>query len=72
MLKFFIFDCDDNLVGNPKGYATIKGASHWAKGQKMQTLLWNRFDSRQDKTKTLVWSILQLGGNVPGIANFEN
>jgi len=26
MSNFFIFDCNDNIVGNPKGYPTIKGA----------------------------------------------
>ena len=24
--KFFIFDCQGNIVGNPKGYDTVKGA----------------------------------------------
>lgn len=24
--RFFIRDCNDNIVGNPKGYATFRGA----------------------------------------------
>ena len=24
--NFFIRDCNDNIVGNPKGYATMRGA----------------------------------------------
>ena len=24
--NFYIFDCNDTIVGNPKGYPTIKGA----------------------------------------------
>jgi hypothetical protein len=32
-MRFFIRDCNDNIVGNPKGYATMRGAqaqlSNW-------------------------------------------
>lgn len=64
---FYIFDCNDNVVGNPKGYATIKGASRWANTRKMQTLLWSTFDARADKDKTTVWQIIQPFGNVAGL-----
>ena len=70
-MVFHIFDFDGQLIGNPKGYRTMKGASRWANTRKMQALIWARFDNRPDKSKTLVWQILQLGGNVPGVANYE-
>lgn len=70
--NFYIFDHAGNTVGNPKGYATMKGASRQANTRKLQNLLWDRFDARADKSETLVWQILQPGGNTPGVANFEN
>lgn len=70
--NFYIFDHAGETVGNPKGYATITGASRQANTRKLQNLLWARFDAREDKTRTLVWQILQPGGLSYGIANFEN
>lgn len=66
MMMFYIFDFDGQLIGNPAGYRTIKGASRWANTRKMQNLIWDRFDNRPDKSVTTVWQILQLGGNQPG------
>lgn len=45
---FFIFDCNNNIVGNPKGYRTHKGASRQCnidkrKHTKIMCILWNRF-----------------------------
>jgi hypothetical protein len=70
-MVFHIFDFDGQVIGNPAGYRTMRGASRWANTRKMQALIWARFDNRPDKSQTLVWQILQLGGNVPGVANFE-
>ena len=28
---YFIYDCNGKIVGNPKGYATMRGASRQAK-----------------------------------------
>lgn len=26
-MNYFIYDCNENVVGNPKGYATFRGAA---------------------------------------------
>lgn len=59
-MKFYIFDCNGQIVGNPAGYATIKGASRWANTRRMQALIWSTFDARADKSKTTVWQILEV------------
>lgn len=57
---FYIFDCNDQIIGNPKGYATIKGASRWANTRRMQNLIWSTFDARADKSSTAVWQIREV------------
>lgn len=69
---FFIFDHAGNTVGNPKGYATMRGASQQANTRKLQNIIWARFDARADKSETLVWQIIQPFGDVPGVANFAD
>lgn len=61
---FYIFDCNDNIVGNPRGYKTHKGAQTQcnldrAKPTKTMALLWDRFYARAqvDATKTRIYSI---------------
>jgi hypothetical protein len=59
---YFIFDCNGDIVGNPKGYKTHKGAQSQCKlnGQsKVMRLLWNRFFERAqiDSTKAPIYSI---------------
>jgi hypothetical protein len=55
--RYFIFDCEDRIVGNPKGYETARGASRQANTRKLQNLVWERFYARQDKDKVRVWEI---------------
>ena len=61
---FYIFDCNDAIVGNPKGYKTHKGAQAQcnldrSKPTKIMALLWERFYARAqvDATKTRIYSI---------------
>lgn len=61
---FFIFDCNDQIVGNPKGYKTHKGAQTQcnldkSKPTKTMALLWDRFHAKAqiDGTKTRIYSI---------------
>lgn len=51
MGKFFIYDCDNNVVGNPKGYTTIKGATIQAESRKSKIYhkIWDNFYKRQEK-----------------------
>ena len=48
---FFIYDCYGNIVGNPKGYRTIKGADKEANRKKGKTFetIWNNFNQKQDE-----------------------
>lgn len=57
---FFIYDCKDNLVGNPKGYPTLRGASRQANTRALQDLLWGRFEASKVNgvaPSARVWSI---------------
>jgi hypothetical protein len=64
LTMFFIFDCNDAIVGNPKGYKTHRGAKTQcnldkSKPTKTMSLLWDRFHARAqiDPTKTRIFSI---------------
>lgn len=54
MSNFFIFDCNDNIVGNPKGYATIKGAiiQQNKAGSAAYNAIWNAYDKRWSSGST--------------------
>jgi hypothetical protein len=61
---FFIFDCNGDIVGNPKGYKTHKGASTQCNidkrcHTKIMCILMNRFYEQQevDQKKTRIFSI---------------
>ena len=57
---FFIYDCNGAIVGNPKGYPTLRGASRQANSRALQDLLWSRFEaSKVDgfAPSARVWSI---------------
>jgi hypothetical protein len=61
---FFIFDCNGDIVGNPKGYKTHKGASTQCNidkrcHTKIMCILMNRFYEQKaiDQTKTRIFSI---------------
>lgn len=40
--KYFIFDCQNNIVGNHKGYPTMRGANIGL--SKIKFKLWARYD----------------------------
>ena len=44
--RFFIRDCTDTIVGNPKGYPTFKGANIQANkpGSKAYNAIWAAYD----------------------------
>ena len=61
---YFIFDCNDEIVGNPKGYKTYKGALTQCNidkrcHTKIMCILSNRFYEQKaiGQTKTRIFSI---------------
>ena len=59
---FFIFDCNGDIVGNPKGYRTHRGAESQCKlngKTKIMQTLWNRFHDKAQtmQGKSLIYSI---------------
>lgn len=44
--RYFIRDCKDNIVGNPKGYPTFRGADIQANsvGSKAYEAIWTAYD----------------------------
>lgn len=61
---FFIFDCNGDIVGNPKGYKTHQGAQRQcnldnSKPTKIMALLWDRFHAQAqiDNQKRRIYSI---------------
>jgi hypothetical protein len=66
---FFIFDCNGDIVGNPKGYKTHKGAATQCNidkrcHTKIMCILMNRFYALNeiDQTKTRIFSIRWVDG----------
>lgn len=59
--RYFIFDCELNPVGNPKGYRTHKGAMQQAsaKNSKLKHELWQAFHACRDRnhSHSLVYEI---------------
>jgi hypothetical protein len=45
---FFIFDCNDQIVGNPKGYATFKSAYIQAEKRNAPAYraIWSAYEAR--------------------------
>ena len=61
---YFIYDCNGQIVGNPKGYKTHTGAQRQCnldavKPTKTMAVLWKRFHDKAqiDSTKTRIYSI---------------
>jgi hypothetical protein len=48
-MNYFIFDCNDNVVGNPKGYATFRGAASQEANPRSpaRRAIWAAFDARE-------------------------
>lgn len=65
MDKFFIFDCNGRIVGNPNGYRTIRGAVRQQNqhGSPAYKAIWAAYDARANKNDNLVSRVTQLGGN---------
>jgi len=49
MGRFFIFDCNDEIVGNPRGYRTIRGAIQQQnkKGSPAYQAIWQAFYAKK-------------------------
>ncbi len=45
---YFIYDCNDNIVGNPKGYRTFRGADQQANMHKSKAFktIWENFNQK--------------------------
>ena len=56
----FIRDCQGNIVGNPKGYKTYKGA-HYALKRYFEQKLWLRFYELVDSGKIDTNMVYSLG-----------
>jgi hypothetical protein len=59
---YFILDCNDQIVGNAKGYRTFRGASAQVnnRGSKIKNLLWDRHAEKTRETPTnLVCTIVK-------------
>ena len=57
MTKFFIRDCHDQIVGNPKGYRTMRGAQAQESqaNSPARRAIWSAYDERAtsyDKAST--------------------
>lgn len=69
---FFIFDCNNDIVGNPKGYKTHRGAMTQCNidkrcHTKIMCILMNRFyeQSAIDQKKTRIFSIRWVDRQTP-------
>ena len=64
MGPFFIFDCNGDIVGNPKGYRTMRGALRQQdrRGSPAWRAIWTAYDARKtrDPENTLVSSVHPL------------
>jgi hypothetical protein len=47
--KYFIFDCLGCVVGNKKGYRTIRGAQHMRNSKAIQDTIWSTYYANQEK-----------------------
>lgn len=55
---YFIYDCNDNVVGNPKGYRTYRGAERQQNSGKLYSKILDIFVNRPNrKSPSIVCSI---------------
>ena len=56
---FYIYNCNNEIIGNIKGYRTFKGASTQTTGirYKVHKLLWDAYFNRTDKSDTTLCTI---------------
>ena len=59
--RFYIYDCNGEIVGNPKGYPTIKGAIRQQNmpGSKAYNALWKAYYNRKNLKDTFVSKVTQ-------------
>ena len=59
MERFFIRDCNYQIVGNPNGYRTMRGAQQQQnqRGTAAYRAIWAAFDSSSNKDNNLISSI---------------
>jgi hypothetical protein len=59
--RFYIYDCNGSIVGNPKGYPTIKGAVRQQNmtGSKAYRALWKAYTERKNREDNFVCKITQ-------------
>jgi hypothetical protein len=60
-MKYYLRDCNGEIVGNKNGYKTFKGANTQVNNPKMKInrILWERFDNRENKESMLICTINQ-------------
>lgn len=60
-MKYYIRDCNGCIVGNKNGYKSFKGANIQATNPRMKInkLLWETFNSRENKESMLVSTVGQ-------------
>lgn len=65
--RYYIFDCNNDLVGNPDGYLTYSRAAAVVnrKGYSLDCLIWQRFYKKvkTSPTSVLVYSV-KLGSTL--------
>lgn len=45
--RYFILDCNGEIIGNPNGYRTFIGAERQQNG-KLSALIWERYNAREN------------------------
>ena len=62
--KFFIFDCNDRVVGNPNGYRTMRGATQQANSRKAQAFrdIWAAYDAQDPRERNYLVSNIKFVG----------
>lgn len=60
--KFFIFDCNDRIVGNPSGYRTMRGAIQQANSRKAQAFrdIWAAYDAQDPRERNYLVSNIKF------------
>ena len=61
-MKYFIRDCNGDIVGNTKGYKTFKGANRQPDiiDSKAYEQIYHAFDNRVDKSNKLLLTVKQV------------
>lgn len=55
--RYYIRDCEGQIIGNLRGYATFKGANRQANHGKANRQAWNNYSVRSNRDNCRVWSI---------------